>query len=163
MRPPSRLAPREGQESVWDYPRPPVVEPTSKHLQVVLGEVIVADTRRALRVLETSQAPAYYFPPGDVQLALLRRSAKVTECEWKGTALHYDVVVGERIARGAAWSYPEPTERYHALAGLVAFYPAKVDACLVDGAPARPMPAEYYGGWVTPDVVGPFAVEQGEG
>jgi uncharacterized protein (DUF427 family) len=116
----------------------------------------VADSVRAWRVLETSQAPAWYLPPDDVDRALLHRTTSVSFCEWKGAATYWTLRVGDVEARDAAWSYEDPTEPFRAVTGHLAFYPARVDECWVDGQRAVPMPGGFYGGWVTPDVVGPF-------
>jgi uncharacterized protein (DUF427 family) len=155
------IKPGPGQESVWDYPRPPRLEPTNRHIQVVFNNVMVADSWRALRVLETSHPPVYYIPPEDIQMIYLSSSMRSSYCEWKGKAAYYSLVVGERREPDAAWYYPNPTLPYAALKDHVAFYPKKMDACLVDGEPVRPQPGTFYGGWITPDVVGPFKGEPG--
>lgn len=116
----------------------------------------MADTTAAWRVLETSQPPAFYLPPADVDLALLRPAAGRSRCEWKGVAAYVDVTVGEVIAASAAWRYPEPTPAFGAIAGHVAFYPQRVDGCFVDDERVDPNEGDFYGGWVTSDVVGPF-------
>jgi uncharacterized protein (DUF427 family) len=151
-----RLEPGPGQESVWDYPRPPRLERTGKRLRVEFNGVTVADTVRGHRVLETSQAPAYYFPPDDVELAYLLQSTTTTFCEWKGSATHHTLRVGDRSSVDAAWRYREPRERFAEIAGFFAFYPSRVDACYVDDDLARPMDGGFYGGWITADIVGPF-------
>lgn len=156
-----RVEPGPGQESVWDYPRPPQIEPTDKHVQVIHNGVVVADTQRARRVLETSQAPAYYIPPEDVSMEHLERAEHRTWCEWKGKAHYYSIVVGDEKAENAAWYYPEPTPAFEEIKNYVAFYPQHADRCLVDGEAALPMPGGFYGGWVTDDVVGPFKGEPG--
>jgi uncharacterized protein (DUF427 family) len=143
-------------ESVWDYPRPPRVEDSSRHIEVVFGGVIIADSRRAKRVLETSHPPTYYLPPEDVRAEHFVPSPRRTICEWKGQAVYYDIVVGERAAENAAWGYPEPTEPFESIRGYIAIYPHEMDACLVDGERAEPQPGGYYGGWVTSDLIGPF-------
>lgn len=125
-------------------------------MTVVHAGVLVADTHRAVRVLETSQAPAYYLPPDDVRIELLVSNPTSTWCEWKGRASYFDVVVGEVVASAAAWSYPEPSPPYLAIAGYVAFYPQRVDECWVDGERVRANEGGFYGGWVTSRVVGPF-------
>jgi uncharacterized protein (DUF427 family) len=159
---PTRIVPGPGQESVWDYPRPPRLEPTGEHVVVRLAGAVVADTRAAFRVLETSQAPAYYLPPGDVRSELLTPSDRRSFCEWKGTASYFDVTVGDVVARAAAWSYPEPTRPFAPIAGYLSFYPQLVD-CFVDGEQVGPMPGGFYGGWVTSRVVGPFKGAPGTG
>lgn len=159
---PVRLEPGPGQESAWDYPRPPIVVPSSRHVVVVHAGVTVADTRAAVRVLETAGAPTWYLPPEDVRVELLRPSAgRGTFCEWKGAAAYFDLVVGERVVPRAAWSYPRPTRGYEELRGRIAFYAGLVDGATVDGERARPQAGGFYGGWVTDDVVGPFKGEPG--
>ena len=153
------IPPGPGQESVWDYPRPPRLEPTGALVQVVFAGVTIAETRRALRVLETSHPPVYYIPPADVQMAYIQPAPGSSFCEWKGHAIYYTVAVGDREAPAAAWAYPTPTPPFAALAGYLAFYPGRVDACYVDGERVRPQPGTFYGGWITSDVVGPFKGE----
>ncbi len=150
------VVPGPGQESVWSYPRPPALEPVTARLVVVCGGVTIADTSHGLRVLETSHPPVYYFPPADVRREHLERSSRSSYCEWKGQAVFYDVRVGDRVLPGVAWAYPEPTGRFAALAHHVAFYCAPMDACHVGGERATPQPGNFYGGWVTSRVVGPF-------
>ena len=151
-----RIEPGPGQESVWDYPRPPRLEPTTSHLEVRFAGVTVADTRRGHRVLETSQPPAFYLPPDDVTVDLLVPSNHRTFCEWKGPARYYDLVVGDRVSERAAWAYDDPTPAFAAIAGHLAFYPQRVDECRVDGEVVRSNEGAFYGGWITSTVVGPF-------
>ena len=151
-----RVQPGPGQESVWDYPRPPRVEPTARHIQVIFNGLSVADTRSALRVLETSQAPVYYIPLAEVDPHCLEATPQVTVCEWKGHANYFAVVAGGRRVENAAWTYHAPAAGYEAIRDAIAFYPHLMDQCLVDGEPAAAMPGGFYGGWVTHDVVGPF-------
>ncbi|MBN1193200.1 MAG: DUF427 domain-containing protein [Coriobacteriia bacterium] len=156
-----RRRPASGQESVWDYPRPPLAQPTSKHVEVVFGGQKVVDTTRALRVLETSHPPVYYVPLEDVLSATLEPSGRATYCEFKGEARYYHLTVGEHTAQYAAWSYAAPSPGYEELLGHVAFDPRLMDECRVDGEKVRPQPGLLYGGWVTSDVVGPFKGEAG--
>lgn len=156
-----RVEPGPGQESVWDYPRPPRVEPATRRVRVELGGEVVAESSRALRVLEKTSPPAYYVPREDVRMDLLEPGDGATFCEWKGRASYFDVRVGDRVAREAAWTYERPSPGYEAIAGHVAFYPGRVDACYLDEERVRPQPGTYYGGWVTGDVVGPFKGEPG--
>jgi uncharacterized protein (DUF427 family) len=153
---PKRIEPGPGQESAWDYPRPPRVEAVNKRIQVVLNGVLIADTVRAKRVLETSHPPVYYIPPQDVHTEYLVEAPGSSFCEWKGRAKYYTVVVGQRRAERAAWSYPEPKAGYEAIRDHLAFYAGPADACTVDGERAEPQPGGFYGGWITADVVGPF-------
>jgi uncharacterized protein (DUF427 family) len=147
-----RIEPGPGQESVWDYPRPPAIEATTRHLRVELAGVTIADTTRAHRVLETSQPPAYYFPPDDVRMDLLRPSTSRTFCEWKGQAVYFSAQDADDIA----WSYPQPLPRFAAITDHLAFYPQRVDACWVDDERVQANAGGFYGGWITADVVGPF-------
>jgi uncharacterized protein (DUF427 family) len=150
-----------GQESVWDFPRPPRLEATTRHLVVVFDGVVLADTRRAQRVLETSHPPVYYIPEADVQMALLTRLGKTSFCEWKGSAHYFDVAHGTKRAAAAAWGYAEPSPAFAALRAHVAFYAAPMDRCTVDDQLVTPQPGGFYGGWITGDVVGPFKGEPG--
>ena len=150
-----------GQESVWAYPRPPRVEPTPRRVRVVLGGVVIADTTRALRVLETSHPPNYYIPFDDVRPDVLVPTRKSTFCEYKGEAGYFTVIAGGRREVDAAWCYPDPSPGYEALVGHVAFYPGRMEACYVDDELVRPQPGGFYGGWITSDIVGPFKGERG--
>jgi uncharacterized protein (DUF427 family) len=152
----TRIEPGPGQESVWDFPRPPRVEVVADRLTVVVAGRVVADTTAGLRVLETSQAPAYYFPPDDVDATLVRAADRTTYCEWKGTAGYFDVVVGDRVEREAAWTYPDPVPAFGAIAGYLAFYAQRADRCTVGDDVVSPNDGDFYGGWITPRVVGPF-------
>jgi len=145
-----------GQESAWAYPRPPRVECCQRRVVVVFAGEVVADTRRALRVVETSHPPVYYIPAGDYRSAHFRPTAEESFCEFKGVARYFDIAVGERVARQAAWSYPSPAARYAVLQDRVAVYPDRVDACYVDGEKVQAQEGGFYGGWITSDIVGPF-------
>lgn len=157
--PPVRPGP--GQESVWDYPRPPLVQPNVRHIEIVFGDELIVDTRRGLRVLETSHPPVYYVPIEDVRPGVLERGVRSTYCEFKGEARYLTVTSGSAVAEDAAWTYDAPTAGYRELTGHVAFYPDAMDECRVDGEIVRPQPGNFYGGWITSDVVGPFKGEPG--
>jgi uncharacterized protein (DUF427 family) len=144
------------QESCWDFPRPPALEPATARLQVVLGGVTVADTTRGWRVLETSHPPNYYFPVADVLPGALVPAEGASFCEWKGRARYFGVHGGERVAERAAWGYDTPSDAFAALRDHVAFYAGPMDACFVDGERVTPQPGGFYGGWITSQVVGPF-------
>jgi uncharacterized protein (DUF427 family) len=151
-----RIAPGPGQESVWDYPRPPRLEQTEKHIQIYFNGQLIADSTRAWRVLETSHPPVYYIPRADIIASALQPAAGGSWCEWKGRAVYFDVVAGGKEAHKAAWSYPEPTDAFEPIADHVAFYATPMDRCLVDGEVVTPQPGGFYGGWITADIVGPF-------
>lgn len=151
-----RIEPGPGQESVWDYPRPPRIEETNRHIQVVFAGVVIADTRCAKRVLETSHPPVYYIPLEDIRMEYLAQTDRTSWCEWKGRASYYSITVNGRRATNAAWFYPEPEKAYSAIRNHVAFYPQQMDACYVDGEKVQPQPGGFYGGWITSDIVGPF-------
>ncbi|MUL36803.1 DUF427 domain-containing protein [Gloeocapsopsis dulcis] len=151
-----RIQPGLGQESVWDYPRPPRLEDVNKHIQVIFNETAIADTHHAKRVLETSHPPVYYIPPSDIKMEYLIRTPPSSFCEWKGLAGYYTVAIGDKQAANAAWFYPDPTPTFAAIKDYVAFYPHLMDACYVNGEKVQPQPGNFYGGWITSDIVGPF-------
>ena len=150
------IIPGPGQESVWDYPRPPRLEDTDSHIQVVFGGIVIADTRRAKRVLETSHPPVYYLPPEDILRAHFVPAPGQSFCEWKGLASYYTVEVGDQRAESAAWYYPDPTSAFLPLRDYIALYPERMDSCIVDGERVTPQPGGFYGGWITSAIVGPF-------
>jgi len=139
-------------ENVWDYPRPPAVEPCTRRVRVDLAGVTLADSEFALRVLETSHPPAIYVPPQHVQ-GLVPSSARSTWCEFKGTAQYLDAATGERAI---AWTYPKPSRGYEALAGYISFYPGRVDAAWLDDELVVAQEGGFYGGWITSEIAGPF-------
>lgn len=146
---------RRIRECVWDYPRPPRLEATDRHILVTFSGVVLADTRSALRVLETSHPPVYYLPPQDVAMQYLSESGHASFCEWKGRARYHDVSVGKRSLARAAWSYSAPSRGFAEIRDYVAFYPALVEG-FVDGERVRAQPGDFYGGWITSELVGPF-------
>ncbi|HEY9643081.1 MAG TPA: DUF427 domain-containing protein [Coleofasciculaceae cyanobacterium] len=151
-----RIPPQPGQESVWDYPRPPRLEDSSKQIQIFFNTVEIANTHRAKRVLETSHPPVYYIPLEDIQQEALIRTARSSFCEWKGQAGYYTIKVGDRVAENAAWFYADPTPDFAAIKDYVAFYPSRMDACYVDGEQVTAQPGDFYGGWITHEIIGPF-------
>lgn len=161
-RPPFAVAPAEGQESVWDYPRPPAYMPDSRLVEVYAGEQLIARTERAIRVLETGSPPAFYLPPGAVEQGRLRPSARRTFCEWKGEAEYFDVEGSAGWISYALWRYPRPEAEASRIAGWFAAYPNRL-CCLVAGEVVRPQAGGFYGGWITDELVGPFKGEQGTG
>lgn len=153
---PERIDPKPGQESVWDYPRPPRLEPNTRSLRVDFGGRTIAATSAGFRVLETSHPPIFYIPRVDCDASVLRLGAATTFCEFKGTANYFDLVLGERESRDAAWFYSHPSPRFARLADHLAFYATRVDACYVDDERVRPQAGDFYGGWITNNIVGPF-------
>lgn len=161
-RPSFAVEPAEGQESVWDYPRPPRIQSDARRILVRAGAQVVADTSRAVRVLETASPPTFYIPPEDVRMELLRPGSDRSVCEWKGAARTWDVVAGgERLAR-AAWSYPAPPPAFSEIRDWLSFYPEMLH-CSVGGERVRPQGGGFYGGWVTREIVGPWKGGPGSG
>ena len=150
------------RESVWDYPRPPAVVPSERLVRVAHGGIVVAESRCAIRVLETAGAPVWYLPPADVRHEFLRQTpGRRTMCEWKGRASYFDLVIGDMVVHRVAWTYAHPLPGYELLTGHIAFYAGRVETASVDGERVRPQPGVFYGGWVTDDIVGPFKGEPG--
>ncbi len=144
---------------MWDYPRPPRLERSTKHLVVRFAKRTLAETTNGFRVLETSHPPVYYFPPDDIDDSLLADVGRTTFCEFKGAASYVDAVVGDRHTAEVGWRYDQPKPAFAALQGHVAFYAGKVDECSVDGEVVIPQPGGFYGGWITSDIAGPFKGE----
>ncbi|MDQ4036876.1 MAG: DUF427 domain-containing protein [Actinomycetota bacterium] len=156
-----RIEPGPGQESVWDYPRPPSSERTSRRVRVMVAGRVIADSTRAWRVCETSHPPVFYVPREDIADDVLRPAQGSSFCEFKGTATYWSVRVGDRVEPEVGWSYENPSPAYAGLTGAVAFYPGRVDEATVDGERVRPQAGGFYGGWITDEVVGPFKGEPG--
>ncbi|RYE91569.1 MAG: DUF427 domain-containing protein [Oxalobacteraceae bacterium] len=153
----TRIDPAQpGQESVWEYPRPAIAQPSSARILVELSNIVIADSCRAVRTIETSHPPSYYIPPADIMPGVLVAAEGSSYCEWKGHARYFDVIAGSERRERAAWSYPNPTAGFLSLKDHVAFYAAAMDACFVDGERVIPQPGGFYGGWITSAVAGPF-------
>ncbi|MBL0162463.1 MAG: DUF427 domain-containing protein [Xanthomonadales bacterium] len=162
-RPSFANVPALGQESVWDYPRPPRLEADQRHVQVLIGDHVLANTHRAIRVLETASPPTFYLPPEDIDESLLRTQVGDSFCEWKGRARYWSVVAGEgRLLEAVGWSYPEPTPAFAPIAGWLSFYPGRLH-CKVDGERVLPQPGGFYGGWLTREIAGPVKGLPGTG
>ncbi|MEN8762256.1 MAG: DUF427 domain-containing protein [Thiogranum sp.] len=159
-RPNGAMEPGPGQESVWDYPRPPVIVDDRRLVQVRINGTLVAETREARRVLETASPPTFYLPPASVQLDCLRAEDRTSFCEWKGRAVYFSVCSGEDCKQHAAWSYPEPFAEFTAIKNYLAFYPQRLE-CYVDGERVRAQAGDFYAGWITGEIVGPFKGETG--
>lgn len=161
-RPSIAAEPEPGQESVWDYPRPPALVPDQRHVRVRHGALILADSTQTIRVLETASPPTFYVPPGDVMRELLVASIHGSFCEWKGRACYWSLRADDVALNDIGWSYPEPSPAFAAIAGYFSFYPGRVE-CYVDDERVQPQPGGFYGGWVTSDIAGPFKGEPGTG
>ena len=151
-----RIEPGPGQESVWDYPRPPRLEPCDKRIVIIAADTKIVETSRSFRVLETSHPPVYYLPSETIRMDLLRRSQGGSFCEWKGQANYFDLQLDDRVIEDVGWSYDRPSERFAPITGFLAFYPSKMDICFVDDEQVVAQPGDFYGGWITRDIVGPF-------
>jgi uncharacterized protein (DUF427 family) len=159
-RPEFAHTPGPGQESVWDYRRPPAIVADTREIIIRWGALEVAHTRRAFRILETAHPPSFYLPWEDVARHLLVPGTGSSFCEWKGPARYWSLVDAGRRLADVAWSYPQPLPGAEAIAACVAFYPAALE-CRVGGAPVSAQPGGFYGGWITPDLSGPFKGEPG--
>ncbi len=156
MKHPKADKPTKDQESVWDYPRPPIMEKVKSLVEVYFAGRRIASSNNALRMLETSHPPTIYIPLDDIDQEVLMMSNQTTFCEWKGKGKYYHLQSGEWKAENAAWYYPEPKHAYSELKNHIAFYPSKVEACYIDGEKAEPQEGDFYGGWITSKIVGPF-------
>lgn len=145
-----------GQRSVWSFPRPAIAQRSAAHVRIEHAGQIIAESRACVCSLETSHPPSYYIPPDAIALGLLRRAPGSSFCEWKGSALYWDVVIGDLVLPRVGWSYPDPTPPFAMLRDHVAFYAGPFDRCSVDGKTVVPQPGAFYGGWITPDLAGPF-------
>ncbi len=152
----SRVAPGPGQESVWDYPRPPSLEPVADRLRVVFADEIIADTQSGYRVLETSHPPVYYIPPSHVRREVLEAAAGSSFCEFKGRAHYWTLALTGVRSENAAWSYPDPSPSFRPIKDYFAFYASRVDACWVGDEQVAAQNGDFYGGWITSRIVGPF-------
>ncbi len=159
----NRIPPSPGQESVWDYPRPPKFELVPNTVRVEFNGEIVAESTRAFRLLETSHPPTYYIPPEDVRTEFLVPNSRRSFCEFKGQASYWNLDVHGRKSEAAAWSYAKPTQPYLSLRDHLAFYPSRVDACFAGGERVQAQPGDFYGGWITSNISGPFKGEPGTG
>ncbi|MDX2313313.1 MAG: DUF427 domain-containing protein [Gammaproteobacteria bacterium] len=153
---PERKEPGPGQESVWDYPRPPRLEQVSEKLCVVFAGETIAETVKGYRVLETSHPPVYYIPPADVRREFLTPAKDQSFCEFKGVAQYWTLNVGDAHSHTAAWSYPDPSPGFRAIKDFLAFYASRVDSCRVGDDQVQAQVGDFYGGWITSRTVGPF-------
>jgi len=159
-RPPFAVEPAAGQASVWDFPRPPKLAPDTREVVIRWGGVEVARSVRSVCALETAHPPTFYIPRADIATGLLVAAEGTSLCEWKGPARYWSLVDGPRRLARVAWSYPKPLAGAEAIADCVAFYCHALE-CTVAGQPVEPQPGGFYGGWITPELVGPFKGEPG--
>ena len=162
QRPAFARQPAPGEESVWDYPRPPALVADERHIMIFCQELCVVDSSRAFRVLETASPPTFYFPPADVNTTLLQPASGGSFCEWKGQAHYWNLNTPNGVLERAGWSYESPRPAFAAIAGWLAFYPQRLD-CRIDQQQVRPQDGGFYGGWVTDEIVGPLKGEPGTG
>ncbi len=159
-RPVGAVKPGQGQESVWDYPRPPVVADDKRVVQIRLHDVLIAETHAARRVLETASPPTFYLPADSVISDCLRQDTETSFCEWKGQSSYFSVCVGDMCVKNAGWTYTDPFTEFISIKDYLAFYPGRVE-CYIDGERVRAQAGGFYGGWITDDIVGPFKGEPG--
>jgi uncharacterized protein (DUF427 family) len=157
----NRIKPEPGQESVWDYPRPPRLEDVEAQIQIIFNNRIIVDTLKAKRVLETSHPPVYYIPREDIKMKYLFKAKGRSICEWKGAAEYYSIKVDKKHSENIAWYYSNPNPDFEPIKNYLAFYAASMDSCTVDGERVIPQPGGFYGGWITKNIVGPFKGEPG--
>ncbi len=150
-----------GQESVWDYPRPPRLEAVSEKIRVDFDGFVIASSVRAYRVIETANPPCYYLPFEDVRMEYLTPEDLTSFCEWKGIAHYWSVKLGEKCSQNAAWSYPDPEKGFDCIRNHMAFFAGRVDACYLGKSLVQPQSGDYYGGWITPNLTGPFKGKPG--
>lgn len=161
-RPDFAVEPGPGQESVWDYPRPPDLRKESRRVRVLAGDNVVADSTEALRVCETASPPTFYIPPTDVNFDVLTRNTQHTWCEWKGRADYFDLTTESQLVPSVGWAYPNPNHHFAAIAEWLSFYANRVQ-CHVGSEAVQPQAGSFYGGWVTSEIVGPFKGDPGTG
>lgn len=157
-RPEFAIPPHVGQESVWDYPRPPRLERDSREVTVKYKDIVIAQTTEAYRILETASPPTYYIPPLDIEMDYLKEVSGSSLCEWKGAAQYWDVNLPETIFRKVGWSYPDPFDEFIEIAGYISFYPTILD-CYIGNEKVQGQPGGFYGGWITSNIIGPVKGE----
>ncbi|HEY7559591.1 MAG TPA: DUF427 domain-containing protein [Candidatus Binatia bacterium] len=159
-RPPFAETAGPGQESVWDYPRPPKLVADHRRIIVRLGDLLIAESHESYRILETAGPPTFYISPQDVHAKLLKPFPGTSICEWKGEAKYWKLETSTPAREAIAWSYPRAQAPYGAISGHYSFYPGRVE-CFVDSERVRPQPGYFYGGWITNEIVGPWKGDPG--
>ncbi len=160
-RPPFAVKPKSGQESVWDYPRPPKLVRDERLVKVCCEDQIIAKSSSTYRLLETASPPSFYIPPQDVNRKLLRLAAGASVCEWKGVAQYWELTADPEKGI-VGWSYPAPKTAYEKIRDYISFYPSTL-ICYVAGEKVKAQSGQFYGGWVTGEIVGPFKGAPGTG
>lgn len=151
-----KIKPKPGQESVWDYPRPPAIEPVTQHLKIIFNGQEIANSNQSYRILETSHPPTYYLPLSAFKDGTLIRTDRISYCEFKGEAIYYHIQAGDQSAKFAAWGYPSPNPRFGALKDHVSVYASRMESCFVGEEQVQAQQGDFYGGWITSKIVGPF-------
>jgi len=151
-----KIKPKVGQESVWDYPRPPILEPFSGHIRIIFNKIAILDTNEIFRVLETSHPPTYYLPITNFKQNVLQPTEGSSMCEYKGRAKYYNIVADGKTASKAAWQYPDAKGAFEPIRQFVAVYAHLMDACFVNDEKVDAQEGSFYGGWITSNIVGPF-------
>ena len=160
QRPDFAISPGDGQESVWDYPRPPAIKRDTRLIEIRSENAVIAKTTASYKVMETASPPTFYVPPEDVDLSLLARMTGASICEWKGAASYW--ALAPDLDRPVAWSYERPRPRFEMIRSYLAFYPGRVE-CFLGGERVTPQPGKFYGGWITSEICGPFKGDPGTG
>jgi uncharacterized protein (DUF427 family) len=160
-RPAFATPPEKGQESVWDYPRPPAIKRVDKLVVVRLGDRLIASSKRTVKIMETASPPGYYIPMEDVNMDLIEMTEEASLCEWKGLATYWRLKQAE-TDMPVGWSYANPSSAFSLLKNHISFYPGRVE-CFLNDERVIPQPGMFYGGWITSEVVGPFKGEPGTG
>lgn len=153
--------PKDGQESVWDYPRPPKLASDNREILIIFANKIIARTTKAIRVLETGNPPAFYIPKTDINMDFLNKTPGVSRCEWKGEAIYWNVAVEDKLVERVAWSYPQPNQEFSKIKSHISFFPSKL-FCYVNGEHVKPQPGGFYPGWITKEITGPVRGESDE-
>lgn len=159
--PESIIKPGPGQESIWDYPRPPKVELFEKNIRVEFAGRSIAETSISYKVMETASPPCYYIPQEFIKMEYLIKSNHKTLCEWKGSATYWSINVDGNISENAGWSYPVPWKGFELIKDHIAFFAGRVDGCFIDDEKVRPQAGDFYGGWITSNITGPFKGDPG--
>jgi uncharacterized protein (DUF427 family) len=150
------LSPARAPSQLRKSKQAPTAARRTRRVRIEFGGRVIADSTAALRILETSHPPTIYVPPGDVEAECFEPAAGSSYCEWKGLAAYLDVVAGGRSEPAAAWTYREPVAAYAQLRDHIAVYPGRMDACWLGDERVSAQEGDFYGGWITAEIAGPF-------